>query len=53
VAAFVRFYLDNLQTLAEKAGYVPPTPEERAENAQALASLLGEEPAPPAAAAAN
>ena len=36
VAAFVKYYLDNVEPLTTKAGYVPPTEEDRAANAKAL-----------------
>ncbi len=39
VAAFVKFYLDNIETLTKKAGYVPPTAEDRAANQKALAPV--------------
>jgi phosphate transport system substrate-binding protein len=32
VSAFMKYYLDNIETLTTKAGYVAPTPEERAAN---------------------
>ncbi len=37
VAAFVKYYLDNIENLTKKAGYVPPTEEDRAANQKALA----------------
>lgn len=37
VAAFVKYYLDNIEKLTTKAGYVPPTEEDRAANAKSLA----------------
>jgi phosphate transport system substrate-binding protein len=36
VLAFVKFYLDNIDNLTKKAGYVTPTADEKAENAKAL-----------------
>ena len=36
VASFVKYYLDNIATLAQKAGYVAPTDEDRAANKKAL-----------------
>jgi phosphate transport system substrate-binding protein len=36
VAAFVSFYLENIESLATQAGYVPPTEEDRAANGKAL-----------------
>jgi phosphate transport system substrate-binding protein len=36
VQAFVKFYLDHIESLATKAGYVAPTAEERAANLKAL-----------------
>lgn len=37
VSAFVTYYLDHIETLTKKAGYVPPTEEDRAANKKALA----------------
>jgi phosphate transport system substrate-binding protein len=37
VASFVKYYLDNLKTLASKARYVAPTDEDDAANKKALA----------------
>jgi phosphate transport system substrate-binding protein len=36
VSAFLRYYLDNLETLARRAGYVAPTPADRAANRSRL-----------------
>jgi phosphate transport system substrate-binding protein len=41
VAAFVKYYLENVATLAEKAGYVAPTSEDQADNKKALAGAGG------------
>jgi phosphate transport system substrate-binding protein len=38
VAAFLKYYLDNIETLATKAGYVSPTADDRAANEKALAA---------------
>jgi phosphate transport system substrate-binding protein len=38
VAAFLKYYLENVTTLAEKAGYVSPTAEDQAANRKALAA---------------
>jgi phosphate transport system substrate-binding protein len=38
VAGFVKYYLDNVGTLAEKGGYVAPTAEDQAANQKALAA---------------
>jgi len=38
VAAFLKYYLEKVATLAEKAGYVPPTAEDQAANRKALAA---------------
>lgn len=38
VAQFVRYYLDNLDTLVKTAGYVPPTSDELAANRAAFPS---------------
>jgi phosphate transport system substrate-binding protein len=43
VAAFVKFYLDNIVGLAEKAGYVAPTAEDQAANSKALGEAGGGE----------
>jgi phosphate transport system substrate-binding protein len=37
VAAFLKYYLENVRTLAEKAGYVPPTAADQAANRKAVA----------------
>jgi phosphate transport system substrate-binding protein len=37
VAAFVKYYLENVGTLADKAGYVAPTAEDQAANLKAFA----------------
>jgi len=39
VARFLKYYLDNIETLARKGGYVPPTPEDVEADRQALARL--------------
>jgi phosphate transport system substrate-binding protein len=39
VAEFVRHYLENVEELATMAGYVPPSDEDVAANARALAAL--------------
>jgi phosphate transport system substrate-binding protein len=36
VAAFLKFYLDNIASIAERAGYVAPTAEDQAANRAAL-----------------
>jgi phosphate transport system substrate-binding protein len=36
VAAFLKFYVENVKELAEKGGYVAPTEKDRAENKKAL-----------------
>jgi phosphate transport system substrate-binding protein len=41
VAAFVRYYLDRDEELTKSAKYVPPTEEDRAANARALAGVGG------------
>ncbi len=41
VAAFLKFYLEKVGTLAEKAGYVPPTAEDQAANLKAFAARTG------------
>lgn len=50
VAKFLKYYLDNVETLAQKGGYDPPTPEDVAADRQALAKLApqgdGGEPTP-------
>jgi len=33
---FVKYYLENIETLAKKGGYVPPTAQDREANAKAL-----------------
>jgi phosphate transport system substrate-binding protein len=38
VAGFVNHYLDNIETLAKTAGYVPPTAEDVSANKKALAT---------------
>jgi phosphate transport system substrate-binding protein len=35
---FVTYYLENIETLAKKAGFVPPTAEDRDANSKALGS---------------
>ena len=32
VAAFLKYYIENVGTLAEKGGYVAPTADDQAEN---------------------
>ena len=44
VHAFLKYYLDNVATLAEKGGYVAPHADDKAANQKAL-------PAPPSATA--
>ena len=39
VAAFLKFYLDNIVALAKEGGYVPPSEAEIAQNAAAFAGL--------------
>lgn len=46
VAAFLQFYLGNIRTLAPKAGYVPPTPEDEEANRKALAPFVRGDAAP-------
>lgn len=46
VAAFVKYYLENVAPLAAKAGYVPPTDDDRRANATALERAIGS-PSPP------
>jgi phosphate transport system substrate-binding protein len=48
VAKFLKYYIDNIETLARKGGYVPPTAEDVEDDRQALARLApeGGEPAP-------
>jgi phosphate transport system substrate-binding protein len=41
VAAFLKYYLENVATLAEKAGYVAPTRDDRAANRKALDAIGG------------
>ena len=41
VAAFVAYYLDNIATLATKAGYVSPTDEDRTANKKAMTPASG------------
>jgi phosphate transport system substrate-binding protein len=41
VAKFLKYYIDNIETLATKGGYVPPTPEDVEADRQALARLTG------------
>ena len=45
VAAFVRFYLENVSDLATKAKYVPPTAEDIKANKETLGTIGGEAPA--------
>lgn len=47
VAAFVRYYLDEIDALAKRGGYVPPTAEDKAANARQLAERLGSPAATP------
>ncbi|QDV38252.1 PstS family phosphate ABC transporter substrate-binding protein [Tautonia plasticadhaerens] len=49
VADFVAYYLENVADLAEEAGYVSPTEDERAENLDGLSRAKGGTPAPAAA----
>ncbi|MHC5537725.1 PstS family phosphate ABC transporter substrate-binding protein [Singulisphaera rosea] len=51
VGAFVKYYLDNIETLAKKGGYVPPTAEDRDANTKAIPA--GGEAATPAPKAAT
>jgi phosphate transport system substrate-binding protein len=46
VADFVRFYIENLADLAQKAGYVAPTDAEQSENKATLAAALSPSAAP-------
>lgn len=39
VAAFLKYYLDNVKSLAVKGGYVAPTAEDQAENQKALPTV--------------
>jgi len=48
VAAFLKYYIENVGTLAEKAGYVAPTAEDQAANRKALGPAGGGEAAPKA-----
>jgi phosphate transport system substrate-binding protein len=41
VAAFLKYYLENVGKLAERAGYVAPTAEDQAANRQALSGKGG------------
>ncbi|MEA2629860.1 MAG: phosphate transport system substrate-binding protein [Chloroflexota bacterium] len=41
VAAFLKYYIENVGTLAEKAGYVAPTAEDQAANRKTLTSTGG------------
>jgi phosphate transport system substrate-binding protein len=41
VGAFVQYYLDNIDSIAETALYIPPSDEQKAEAAAALAGALG------------
>ena len=41
VSAFVKYYLDHIEDLTKKAGYVPPTEEDRASNAKGLPAAGG------------
>jgi phosphate transport system substrate-binding protein len=43
VAAFLKYYLDNVGTLAEKAGYVAPTADDQAANRNAFPASVGVE----------
>lgn len=36
VSDFVKYYLENIETLAKKGGYVPPTADDRSSNQKAL-----------------
>jgi phosphate transport system substrate-binding protein len=45
VAAFVKFYLDKIGTLAPKGGYVAPTADDQAANAKTLAATSASSPA--------
>lgn len=48
VDAFVRFYLDKIDELAEEGGYVPPTADDKAANKTALATATSAATAAPA-----
>ncbi|MHB1561958.1 MAG: substrate-binding domain-containing protein, partial [Isosphaeraceae bacterium] len=48
VAAFLRFYLTNVDRISAKAGYAPPTSEDKASNQAALARLMPEDAGTPA-----
>ncbi len=48
VAEFLRFYLANIESISAKAGYDPPTPEDRASNEEALTRLLPRDASTPA-----
>lgn len=48
VAVFLRFYLANIDQISAKAGYAPPTPEDKASNEEALAGLLPSDKGTPA-----
>jgi phosphate transport system substrate-binding protein len=50
VKQFLTFYLENLDALAVKAGYDPPTAEDKAANKQALSGLYPDAASGPAAA---
>jgi phosphate transport system substrate-binding protein len=39
VAAFLRYYIDNIDAITTRAGYVPPHPEDKAANAEALSNM--------------
>jgi phosphate transport system substrate-binding protein len=41
VAAFVKYYLENVETLTKSAGYVPPTADDLAKNKAELAGVGG------------
>ena len=45
VAGFVNHYLDNIETLAKTAGYVPPTAQDVSANKKALATPPAAKPA--------
>ncbi len=45
VAAFVKYYLENVSDLATKAKYVPPTAEDLKANKETLGTIGGEAPA--------
>ncbi len=53
VLEFVKYYLDNIDTLAKKAGYVPPTAEDKEANKKAFPVSSGEPAAPVPAKAAS